>query len=229
MTNKTRTRALRGAVVAGVMALLMAPVAAVQAAPAPVFFVLTGGSVAVDGLGDPAPIPPGSASVGGNWDADTGAFTDGVLSVDPIVIEVLPGVNAEIILESGAVTGTIPADGSPATVNVANAGLRVKVALLGADCTLNLGTLALSGALDASGDPVTLSLGGEFEVTSPPAVTDTCTADTIALLGNYLTFPLQVALLLDFEAGEAPAPEPEEEVVVEAEVEVVEAAPKFTG
>ena len=231
---KNRSRGMRAAVVAGVMALLLGPAAAAQAAVVPVNFNLTGGVLTI--AGTPIEIPAAGASLGGDWDDESGAFT-GSLSIPPFSAEVDPGLGFPVVLDvaisATPVTGTVPPDGAVGTVTTALT-VNVAVALLGASCSLGPVNLTLSTSLaELEGDIILTATAEGFTV--PPA---TCTDPSLdTLVNGALGLPTtETAVELIGVLGDAPAPEPTPEPeptpVTPAEAEEIvatQATPRFTG
>jgi hypothetical protein len=118
MTSKTRKFGLRAMIAAAVMALLMGPGGAVQAEVVEVSFDLDGilvvGSLESELTG---------INLAGNWDSETGDFTDGVLSIpDQSLIVEAPGLGeleVTVSFATGPVTGTVPPDGTEGSATVA--------------------------------------------------------------------------------------------------------------
>lgn len=232
MTKVNRSRSLRAAVVAGVMALLLGPAAAAQAAVVPVNFNLTGGTLVVGSLS--LPFPTTGASLSGDWDDETGDFT-GTLNVPTftVPVEPIPGtvVNANITLSATPVVGTVPPD---QTVGSVSTSLTVAVAVPPlADCSLGPIALELETSLAEVEGAITLTAtGAGFTIPAGTCVPDSFTA----LVNGALGLPTSATSVeLIGVLGEAPPPAPEPEPVTPAEAEeivvaeAVAAAPRFTG
>jgi hypothetical protein len=229
---KNRSRTVRAAVVAGVMALLLGPAAAAQAAVVPVNFNLTGGLLTIGGL--PVEIPATGATLAGNWDNESGAF-DGALTIPAFSVD-LPGatsglpldVTLDVTISAGPVVGTVPPDGAVGSVTT-SLTVGVGVALLGLECTLGPVNLSLATSLAEDGaDIILTATGAGFTV--PAAV---CSDPSLGgLVNDALALPTsETSIELVAVLGDSPAPTPEPTPVTpeEAEVIVAAATPKFTG
>lgn len=229
---KNRSRGMRAAVVAGVMALLLGPAAAAQAAVVPVNFNLTGGLLTI--AGTPIEIPAAGASLSGDWDDVSGDFT-GALNIPAFQAEVDPGLGFPVVLDvaitATPVVGTVPPDGAVGTVTTALT-VNVAVALLGASCSLGPVNLSLSTSLAEVGEDIVLTATAAGFTVPGAACTDP-SLDT--LVNGALGLPTtESAVELTGVLGEAPAPEPEPEpepVTPEEAEEIVaaQATPRFTG
>jgi hypothetical protein len=231
MTKVNRSRSLRAAVVAGVMALLLGPAAAAQAAVVPVNFNLTGGTLVLGAL--PVEIPAAGATLAGDWDDETGDF-NGALSIPGFSVELGPDVSGlpltvvlDITISTTPVVGTVPPDSSVGEVTT-SLTVGVAVALLSVTCELGPVELALATTLVEEGGEVLLTASAEgFNV---PAAE--CSDPSIADLVNpALGLPSsETSIILTAVLGEAVPPTPEPEPVTPAEVEAeVAATPRFTG
>lgn len=230
MTKVNRSRSLRAAVVAGVMALLLGPAAAAQAAVVPVFFSLTGGALTIGELDVEIPTDAG-ASLSGNWDDESGAF-EGSLNIPGFSIELGPEdtglpltVELDIAITTGPVTGTVPPDGLVGSVST-SLTVTVGVALLGLTCSLGPVELTLDTVLEElDGDVILTASGAGFSI---PAAT--CSDEALAgTVNDALGLPnSETSIVLIGVLGEAPDIDPEPVTPEEVE-EIVEARPAFTG
>lgn len=226
MAKVIRSRSLRAAVVAGVMALLLGSAVPAQAAVVPVFFDLQGGLVSLSGLNE-IPVPEDiEGSLEGEWDNESGEYV-GSFFVAPLALELANGFTAS--LSTGVITGTIPPDGSvgalivPLTITVVIPDI--------AECDVSLGNTVLDAQLTEEGN---LLLSGDF-VAQTPTETLSCNAGIISILSGFLDFPAAGSMDLTFVPGEPPAPgpgpgpEPGPGPVPSPEAVVEAATPKFTG
>lgn len=229
---KNRSRTVRAAVVAGVMALLLGPAAAAQAAVVPVNFNLTGGILSIGGL--PIDIPAAGASIGGDWDNESGDFNGALtipaFSVDlPAATSGLPvDVSLDVTIDAGPVVGTVPPDGAVGSVTT-SLTVGVGVALLGLTCSLGPVDLELATSLAEVGEEIVLT-ATDAGFTVPAAV---CSDPTLGgLVNDALGLPTSetsielIGVLGEIVTPVVPVtPEQVEEIVAEA----VAASPKFTG
>jgi hypothetical protein len=227
---KNRSRTVRAAVVAGVMALLLGPAAAAQAAVVPVNFNLTGGLLTIGGL--PVEIPATGATLAGDWDNESGDFTGALtipaFSVDlPAATSGLPlDVTLDVTIAATPVVGTVPPDGAVGSVTT-SLTVGVGVALLGLECSLGPVDLELATTLAEIGGEVELLVVGEG-FTVPTAVCSD--AQLGGLVNDALGLPTSetsialAGVLGDIVEPVTPVtPEQVEEQIVAA------ATPKFTG
>lgn len=232
MTKVNRSRSLRAAVVAGVMALLLGPAAAAQAAVVPVNFNLTGGTLVVGGL--PLEFPTSGASLAGDWDDESGDFS-GALTVPTfsIDVEAAPGVSvpAVITITATPVVGTVPPD---QTVGSVSTSLTVGIDVTGlAVCSLGPIDLTLQTSLAEIDGAITLTAtAAGFLI--PAATCDP--AGIAGLVNDTLGLPTEsTSVELVGVLGDAPPPAPEPEPVTPEEAEAIvvaeaaAAAPRFTG
>lgn len=231
---KNRSRTVRAAVVAGVMALLLGPAAAAQAAVVPVNFNLTGGILSIGGL--PIDIPAAGASIGGDWDNESGDFT-GALTIPGFAVDLdaatsgLPlDVSLDVTIDAGPVVGTVPPDGAVGSVTT-SLTVGVGVALLGLTCSLGPVDLELATSLAEVGEEEEIVLTAtDAGFTVPVAV---CSDPTLGgLVNDALGLPTSetsielIGVLGEIVTPVVPVtPEQVEEIVAEA----VAASPKFTG
>ena len=230
---KNRSKTVRAAVVAGVMALLLGPAAAAQAAVVPVNFNLTGGLLTIGSL--PVEIPATGATIAGDWDNESGDFTGALtipgFSVDlPAATSGLPlDVALAVTIDAGPVVGTVPPDGSVGSVTT-SLTVGVGVELLGLTCSLGPVNLTLDTSLAEVGADIVLTVTGSG-FTVPVAV---CSDPSLGgLVNDALALPTsETGIELIAVLGDSPAPTPEPTPVTPAEPVVVVAAaatPKFTG
>jgi hypothetical protein len=231
---KNRSRIVRTAVVAGVMALLLGPAAAAQAALVPVNFNLTGGILTI---GDtPIEIPAAGATLSGDWDNESGDFS-GALTIPGFEAEVDAGLGFPITLDvsitATPVTGTVPPDGAVGSVTTALT-VNVGVALLGAECSLGPVNLTLATSLaELDGDIILTATQSGFTVPGG-SCTDPSLNDLVNGALGLPTTETSVELIAVLGDAPEPGPEPEPEPtpVTPAEAEAIVAAaatPKFTG
>lgn len=226
---KNRSRTVRAAVVAGVMALLLGPAAAAQAAVVPVNFNLVEGLLDIGGTA--IAIPAAGATLSGDWDNETGDF-NGALVIPAFSTEVDAGLGApitlDVVITATPVVGTVPPDGTDGSVTTALT-VNVGVTLLGAACSLGPVNLVLITTLgeDAAGDIILEAFQQGFTI--PAAV---CTQSSFdSLVNGALGLPTTSTFIeLLAVLGDSPAPEPTPEPTPEPEAEpAVAATPKFTG
>lgn len=230
MTKVNRSRSLRAAVVAGVMALLLGPAAAAQAAVVNVNFNITGGELVIGAL--PVEIPAAGATLAGTWDDETGAF-DGTLnipafnvSLDPATSGLPIAVDLAITITTTPVVGTVPPDGTEGSVTT-SLSVNVNVAALTAACDLGPISLELTTTLvEEAGDVILVATATGFQI--PAAVCSNPSFD--ALVNPALGLPTsETSIGLTGVLGDVVVPPtPEPEPITPAEVEA-QATPRFTG
>jgi hypothetical protein len=216
MTTKTRSRALRGAVVAGVMALLLGPGATAQAAVVPVNFNLTGGSLAIGAFFISL---PAAGTLAGDWDDESGAFA-GTLTIPNFTQEISAAdspvglaLSLDISIVATPVTGTVPPD---ETLGLATTSLTVTVGIASLEASCSIGPIVLD-------EVYTELVGGELIAEARgftiPAVTESPDCAIASVITDALGLPTTSTILkLNGVLGDPPAA-----------AEVVEAAPRFTG
>jgi hypothetical protein len=223
---KNRSRTVRAAVVAGVMALLLGPAAAAQAAVVPVNFNITGGLLGIGAIGLPL---PGGGTIAGDWDDVTGDFT-GNLTIPSFTVPASDDVPLELTVSITAtpLVGTVPPDGAAGTVTTS---LTATINALAGVLVCDLGPIDLSlttTLVELDGVTTLVATATGFTV---PAVAATATCALAGTVNDVLGLPTsESSLELTAVLGTEPAPEPTPEPVTPAEVEAaVAATPKFTG
>lgn len=225
----TRKRGLRALVAGAAMALLLGPGGIAQAAVVEVEFDLSAAlvlgalEVDIDGI-----------TLEGDWDDETGDFTDGVLTIPASVLEVdspLGAVEATVNFAVSTVTGTVPPDGSEGAAT-ASVDVSIGIALGGNlidTCTIPTFNLALVTELSADG---LVAIDDSFSV-GAASCSPAGLGPTIAeLLNEEVGLPDSSAFICLAEdlslCGAIPDPEPTPEPTPEP-VTPAEARPAFTG
>jgi len=205
---KNRSRGMRAAVVAGVMALLLGPAAAAQAAVVAVNFNITEGSLSISG----ATLPLPGGNIAGDWDDVTGDFT-GTINIPTSTIEDFEvevegigtlSLDIDLSFTEGAVVGTVPPDGSTGSVTTAiTVGIFVDAGLLVVDCSLGPVNLTLATVLDAATGTLTAT-ASDFAIPGANCVDPSLNE----LIDGGLGLPVSsgTALSLTAVLGELPPP-----------------------
>lgn len=232
---KNRSKTVRAAVVAGVMALLLGPAAAAQAAVVPVNFNLTGGLLTIGGL--PVEIPAAGATIAGDWDDESGDFNGALtipaFSVDlPAATSGLPlDVTLDVTIDASPLVGTVPPDGAIGSVTT-SLTVGVGVALLGLTCLLGPVDLILDTGLFEDGEDIVLSAGDDGFTVPAAECSDPALGGLVNDALGLPTSQTGISLLAVLGDSPAPAPTPEPTPVTPEQAEVIVAAaatPKFTG
>jgi hypothetical protein len=237
MMNKTRSRALRGAVVAGAMALLLGPLSAgAQEITPPTPLEVTGtatipnapeatdecpaGVIAV--LGTLGLTFPASAPVNFTFEWDEAASD---LSIGLVVFTLVSGdiTAGPLPLELEAGTATVSGTWDPETGAFTDGFLDVdpiQLSISGADVTVVLSSDGISGTVSADGTEVELTVAGvslNIDITGLLEANCTLIADDLVLTAGTTPVP-------------DPDPAPEDNTGGDEETpEAVAATPKFTG
>jgi len=181
---------------------LLGPAAAFNAAEVEIEYALASGSLVIGST--PIPIPSGAADLTGNWDSESGAL-DATLAFNPFTVdlaELLPGASGNVTITGGAITGTVPPDGTPGAVSTSiTVGLEV---LLGGNplAVCSIGPVALELRAELLEEGATIkATGAGFNV---PAATGGALCDTANLALGLPTSDSSAELV--FVAGELPPP-----------------------
>jgi hypothetical protein len=224
---KNRSRTVRAAVVAGVMALLLGPAGAAQAAVVPVSFTISGGILGIGAVDIPL---PGGGTIAGDWDDVTGDFT-GALTIAPFVVPASDDVPLELTVSITAtpLVGTVPPDGTVGTVTTE---LTATINALGGVLVCNVGPIALelsTTLVEEAGVVTLVATDAGFTVPAVVATAACALADTVNGVLGLPTSDSSLELTAVLGGAPAPTPTPVTPAEVEAEVVAAAATPKFTG